>query len=111
MSDSSHPSEVTLTATVASRLQPLPFWTDPNDGPDFQDAILTDSQWGSLLIWVTDFENPPAEGTYRVLVEPRERLWSPIIPTAETAFFVAMGMRDAPRGVFRGTMLGRLICT
>jgi hypothetical protein len=58
---------------------------------------------------VTNFKNPPAEGTYRVWVEPRERLWSPITPTAETAFSVAMGMRDAPREVFRGTILGRLI--
>jgi hypothetical protein len=58
---------------------------------------------------VAGFEKPPAQGTYRVWIEPsEEHMRSPITPTTDTDY--SMGISDvahAPR-VFRGNLLGML---
>jgi hypothetical protein len=58
---------------------------------------------------VAGFENPPAEGIYRVWIEPsEEHMRSPITPTDDTDYSAAISDVARERRVFRGNLLGML---
>jgi hypothetical protein len=99
------------TATQSPRLRALSdtLHSRPNR---FRAASLSQEQYFEVVAWIARLENRPAQGIYRVWIEPSDDpvdVQPYVRPTTDT--YYSVGMRSVRRGIYRDMYCIALIPT